>query len=46
MQLEKQVKGFEQWTGGKQEGEGFVFNSKHGLVKIVNRAGFGAAHFN
>ena len=45
-QLEKQVSGFEQWTGGKQEGEGFVFNSSAGLVKIVNRAGFGAAHFN
>ena len=46
LQLEQQVSGFEQWTGGKQEGEGFVFNSKHGLVKIVNREGFGAAHFN
>jgi hypothetical protein len=44
-QLEQQVKGFEQWTGGKQEGEGFVFNSSVGLVKVVNRAGFGAAHF-
>ena len=45
-QLEKQVTGFEQWSGGKQEGEGFVFNSPAGLVKIVNRSGFGAAHFN
>lgn len=45
-QLEQQVKGFEQWTGGKREGEGFVFNSKMGLLKIVNRAGFGGAHFN
>jgi len=45
-QLEKQVTGFEQWTGGKREGEGFVFNSPAGLVKIVNRAGFGGAHFN
>lgn len=45
-QLEQQVSGFEQWTGGKKEGEGFVFNSKIGLIKIVNRAGFGGAHFN
>ncbi len=45
-QLEPQVRGFEQWTGGKQEGEGFVFPTNAGLVKIVNREGFGAAHFN
>lgn len=45
-QLESQVTGFEQWTGGKQEGEGFVFPTSAGLVKIVNREGFGAAHFN
>jgi hypothetical protein len=45
-QLESQVTGFEQWSGGKQEGEGFVFPTNAGLVKIVNREGFGAAHFN
>jgi hypothetical protein len=45
-QLEPQVQGFEQWTGGKPEGEGFVFPTNAGLVKIVNREGFGAAHFN
>jgi hypothetical protein len=45
-QLEPQIKGFQQFVGGKPEGEGFVFNSSSGLVKIVNRAGFGAAHFN
>jgi hypothetical protein len=45
-QLETQVTGFEQWTGGTQEGEGFVFPTTAGLVKIVNRAGFGATHFN
>lgn len=45
-QLEPQIQGFEQWTGGKKEGEGFVFPSSMGLLKIVNRAGFGAAHFN
>ena len=44
-QLEPQIKGFEQWTGGRQEGEGFVFSSSHGLIKLVNRAGFGAVHF-
>jgi hypothetical protein len=44
-QLEPQIKGFEQWTGGRKEGEGFVFPSSQGLIKIVNRAGFGAAHF-
>lgn len=45
-QLESQIKGFEQWAGGRKEGEGFVFPSSQGLVKLVNRAGFGAAHFN
>jgi len=45
-QLEPQVKGFEQWTGGQQAGEGFVFPTSQGLIKLVNRAGFGAAHFN
>jgi len=45
-QLESQVTGFEQWTGGKQEGEGFVFPTSAGLIKIVNREGFGATHFN
>jgi hypothetical protein len=44
-QLEPQIKGFEQWTGGRKEGEGFVFPSSQGLIKLVNRAGFGAAHF-
>lgn len=45
-QLEPQVKGFEQWTGGQKAGEGFVFPTSQGLIKLVNRAGFGAAHFN
>ncbi len=45
-QLEPQVQGFEQWTGGQQAGEGFVFPTSQGLIKLVNRAGFGAAHFN
>jgi phage-related protein len=45
-QLEKQVKGFEQWTGGQKAGEGFVVNTSVGLVKLVNRGVFGVAHFN
>ena len=45
-QLEKQVQGFEQWTGGQKAGEGFVVNTADGLVKLVNRGVFGGAHFN
>jgi hypothetical protein len=46
-QLEPQIQGFEQYTGGQKAGEGFVFNSKTaGLVKLVNRGQFGVAHFN
>ena len=45
-QLEQQVQGFEQWTGGQKAGEGFVVNTPDGLVKLVNRGVFGAAHFN
>ena len=44
-QLEQQVKGVEQSIGDKQGGEGFVFNTPNGLVKLVNRGGFSAAHF-
>jgi hypothetical protein len=45
-QLENQVQGFEQSSGGKKGGEGFVFPTDSGLVKIVDRQRFGAAHFN
>jgi len=45
-QLEPQVKGFEQWTGGQRAGEGFVCNTSIGLVKLVNRGLFGVEHFN
>jgi hypothetical protein len=46
-QLEPQVQGFEQWTGGQKAGEGFVFNSRTaGMIKLVNRGVFGTAHFN
>jgi len=45
-QLEPQVKGFGQSIGNQPGGEGFVFPTSLGLIKLVNRAGFGAAHFN
>jgi len=45
-QLEQQVAGFEQTVAGQPGGEGFVFNAPTGLVKLVNRGQFGAAHFN
>lgn len=44
-QLEQQVKGVEQSIGDRRGGEGFVFNTPSGLVKLVNRGGFSAAHF-
>jgi hypothetical protein len=44
-QLEQQVKGLEQSINDQQGGEGFVFNTPSGLVKLVNRGGFSAAHF-
>ena len=45
-QLENQVQGFEQSSGGQKGGEGFVFPTDSGLVKIVDRERFGSAHFN
>lgn len=45
-QLESQVTGMQQIVGGQAQGEGFVYPSKQGLVKLVQRSGFGAAHFN
>lgn len=45
-QLEQQVSGIEQWVGGKQEGEGFVFNTPTGLVKLVQRGTFSRALFS
>jgi hypothetical protein len=44
-QLEQQVKGFQQFVNGQNQGEGFVIPTKFGLVKLVQRAGFSAAHF-
>jgi hypothetical protein len=50
-QLEKQVQGktpgqgMQQFVNGKSQGEGFVFNTPTGLVKLVNRGTFSAALF-
>jgi hypothetical protein len=44
-QLESQVQGIQQSINGQQGGEGFVFNTPNGLIKLVNRGGFSAAHF-
>ena len=44
-QLENQVQGVEQSINDRPGGEGFVFNTPNGLVKLVNRGGFSAAHF-
>lgn len=44
-QLEKQVQGIEQSINDVPGGEGFVFNTPNGLVKLVNRGGFSATHF-
>lgn len=45
-QLEQQVKGFKQYINGQVGGEGFVFPSQFGLIKLVDREVFGAAHFS
>lgn len=45
-QLEQQVQGIEQWVNGRKEGEGFVFNTPNGLVKLVQRGTFGQALFS
>lgn len=45
-QLESQVKGFNQTVDGQQGGEGFVFPSSVGLIKLVPKGKFGAAHFS
>lgn len=45
-QLEGQVQGFEQYVNGSPQGEGFVAPTTSGLVKLVQRGGFSAAHFS
>jgi hypothetical protein len=44
-QLEKQVKGIDQSINGQPAGEGFVFSTPQGPVKLVNRGVFSAALF-
>jgi Family of unknown function (DUF6267) len=43
-QLEQQVQGIGQSTGGQAEGEGFVVPTPTGLVKLVNRGVFSAGN--
>lgn len=45
-QLESQVTGMKQFVNGRPQGEGFVFQSRLGLVKLVQRHVFGQAHFS
>jgi hypothetical protein len=45
-QLEQQVQGIESWVGGQKQGEGFVFNTPQGLVKLVQRGVFSQALFS
>lgn len=44
-QLESQVQGIEQYVNGAPGGEGFVFPTPLGLMKLVNRGQFSAALF-
>jgi hypothetical protein len=43
--LDSQIEGFGQFVNNQPAGEGFVFPTPQGLVKIVDRAGFSAANF-
>ena len=45
-QLEQQVQGVQQSVNGQAGGEGFVFPSPDGLIKLVNRVQFSRALFN
>ncbi len=45
-QLETQVTGFQQYVAGQPQGEGFVIPTGMGLIKLVQRGGFTAAHFS
>ena len=45
-QLEQQVQGMEQTVNGKPGGEGFVFSTPTGPIKLVQRGQFSAALFN
>lgn len=45
-QLEQQVQGMKQFVNGRPEGEGFVFQGPHGMIKLVQRGTFSQALFN
>lgn len=45
-QLEAQVQGVQQFVNGQPGGEGFVFPTPTGLLKLVNRGQFSRALFN
>jgi len=45
-QLEKQIQGMQQFVNGRPEGEGFVFSTPQGPVKLVQRGTFSQALFN
>ena len=44
-QAEKQVQGMQQFINGRPEGEGFVFSTPQGPIKLVQRGTFSAALF-
>lgn len=44
-QLEKQIQGMQQFVNGRPEGEGFVFSTPHGPIKLVQRGNFSSALF-
>ena len=45
-QLESQIKGISQTINGRPGGEGFVFPTSVGMIKLVSKGNFGAAHFS
>lgn len=45
-QLEKQVQGMQQFVNGRPEGEGFVFTTPQGIIKLVQRSSFSQALFS
>ena len=45
-QLETQVQGIGQYVNGQSAGEGFVFSTPEGPIKLVQRTVFGQALFN
>lgn len=45
-QLEQQVQGMQQFVNGKPEGEGFVYTTPQGILKLVQRGTFSQALFS